>query len=70
MTANVQHIVEQRRLLRNSHCLSASSDSLYLRFKTDNLSSRYPCKHTNFTIPFQERHFPIPLRHEEKQQVY
>jgi len=28
MTTNVQYTVEHKRLLRNSHCLSASSDSL------------------------------------------
>jgi len=28
MTTNVQYTVEHRRLLRNSHCLSASSDSV------------------------------------------
>jgi len=33
MTANVKHTVEQRRLLRNSRCLSDGSDSLYLQFK-------------------------------------
>jgi len=43
MTANVTCTVEQRRLLRNSRCLLAGSDSLsVLAVQTDNLSSLLP----------------------------
>jgi len=67
MTANVQYNVEQRRLLRISHCLTAGSDSLYLQFKSTIWVQNYPRKDTNFTTPLEERHFPMPLRHAEKQ---
>jgi len=70
MTANVKYTVEQRRLLQNSHCLSAASDSLYLQFKPIIWAQSYLRKHTNCTTPLQERYFPIPLRHAEKQQFY
>jgi len=33
MTGNVKYTVEQRRLLRSKHYLSAGSDSLYLQLK-------------------------------------
>jgi len=33
MIAYVKYTGEQRRLLRNSRCLSAGSDSIYLQFK-------------------------------------
>jgi len=33
MAANIEYAVEQRRLLRNSRCLSGGSDALYLQFK-------------------------------------
>jgi len=67
MTANVKYTVEQRTLLRNSHCLSVDSDSIYLQLKPTIWSLSYPHKHTNCTIP---RFKPTPLRHAEKQQVY
>jgi len=69
-TANIQYAVEQQSLLRSSHCLSTSSDSLYLQFKPTIWTQSYPHKHTNFTTSLQESHFPIPLRHAEKQQLY
>jgi len=56
MTGN--DTVEQSRLLRNSHCSSSGSDLLFLQFKPTTWAQRYPRKHTNCTIPFQERHFP------------
>jgi len=62
MAANVEHAVEQRRLLQNSRCLSAGSDSLYLQFKPTIWAQSYPHKHTSCTTPLQERHFPTPLR--------
>jgi len=52
MTANVKHTAdtEQRKLLRNPRCLSAGSDSLYLRFKLTiwaqsyaNIPTALPC---------------------------
>jgi len=45
MTANIKYTVEQRRLLRNSRCLSPGSDSLYLRFNPTIWAQRYPRKH-------------------------
>jgi len=66
MTGN--DIVEQRRLLRNSRCLSSGCDLLYLQFKPTIWAQRYPRKHTNCTNPFQELQrtsFCIPLRHAE-----
>jgi len=69
MTANVQYTVEQRRLLRNSHCLSASSDSFYLQFKPTIWAQSYSRKH-QLHYQLQERHFPTPLRTAEKQQFY
>jgi len=51
MTANVQHTVEQRRLLRISHCLSADCDSLYLQFKPTIWSQSYPHKQTAISLP-------------------
>ena len=53
MTANVQYEVEQRRLLRNSHCLSAISDSLHLQFKLTIGAQSYSRKHTNCTTRFK-----------------
>jgi len=70
MIANVQYTVEHRRLLRKSHCLSAGTDSLYLQFKPTIWAQSFPRKHTNFATPLQECHFPIPLRHAEKQKLY
>jgi len=67
MTANVKYTVERRRLLRNSHCLSVGSDALYLQFKPTMWAQSYPRKHTNCTTPLEERHFPTPLHHAEKQ---
>jgi len=61
MTANIKHAAdtEQRKLLRNSRCLPAGSDSLYLlTVQTDNLSSKlltqtyqlhYPAATTSFS---------------------
>jgi len=57
MTANVTCSIEERRILRNPHCLSSSSDSLYLQFKSTIWALIYPCKHTNCTISLQERTF-------------
>jgi len=68
MTANVTCTVEERRLLRKPHCLSAGSDSLSLKFKPTIWTLSYLRKHTNCTISLQERHFPTPLRHIEKQE--
>jgi len=70
MIANVQYTVEQRSLQRSSHCLSAGSDSLYLQFKPTLWAQSYPRKHTNLTTQLQERNFPMPLRHAEKEQLY
>ena len=70
MTANVTITVEERIFLRNPHCLSAGSDSLYLQFKPTIWTLSYLRKHTNCTISLQERHFPTPLRHIEHQQFY
>ena len=70
MTANVKYTIEQWRLLRNSRCLSAGSDSVHLQFKPIIWARSYPRKHTNCITPLQERHFPTPLRHAEKQQLY
>jgi len=67
MTANVKYTVEQRRLFRNSRCLSTGSDSLYLQFKSIIWAQSYPRKYTNCTNPLQEGRFPTPLRHAEKQ---
>jgi len=66
MTANIKCTVEQRRLLRNSRCLSPGSDSLYLRFNPTIWAQRYPRKHTKCTTSLQERNFPTPLHHAEK----
>jgi len=67
MTANVTITAEERRFLLNPHCLSADWFTL-LAVQTYNLNSSYLRKHTNCTISLQERHFPTPLRHIEKQQ--
>jgi len=47
MTANVKRTVEQKsqNFLRNPHCLSAGSDSLYVQLMSTAL--KYPRKHTN-----------------------
>jgi len=42
MTANVKYTAEQRRLLWNSHCLLAGSDSLYLQFKLTAWAQKLP----------------------------
>jgi len=65
ITANIQYTVEHRTLLRNSHCLSAGSDSLYLQFKPTIWTQSYPRKH-NFATRLQERHILTTLRHTEK----
>ena len=70
MTANVKYTVEQRRLLQNSHCLSAASDSLYLQFKPIIWAQSYLRKHTNCTTPLQERYFPIPLLNTKIEKSY
>jgi len=70
MTANINHSVEQKKLLRNSRYLSSGSDSLYLQFKPTTWAQSYPRKHTNYNTPLQKRHFPTPLRHAEKQPLY
>jgi len=62
LTANVKYAVEQR-LLRNSNCLWASSDSLYLQFKPTICAQSHPCNRILRTIRLQERHFPAPLCH-------
>jgi len=64
---NKKYTAEQTR---NSHCLSADSDSLYLQFKATIWAQSYPCKHTNCIKQLQERHFPKPLHHAEKQLLY
>jgi len=40
MIANDKYTVEQRRLLRNSRCLSIGSDSLYLQSGPDLTDAR------------------------------
>ena len=70
MTSNVACTVDQRRLPRIPHCLSASSDSLYLQLNPTIWTISYLRKPTNCTISLQEWHFPAPLRHIEKQQFY
>jgi len=70
MTANVRCTVEQRRLSRNSRCVSAGFDSLFLQFKPTIWAQSYLWKHTNCTTPLQERRFPTSLRHAEKQPLY
>jgi len=65
MTASVEYTVEQMKLLRYSHCLSAGSDLFYLQFKLTIRAQSY--SRTNFTPPLQESLFPAPLRHAEKQ---
>jgi len=72
MAANVKYTTdtEQRKLLRNSRCLSAGSDSFYLQFKLTIWAQSYSRKHTNCTTLLQQRHFPTPLRHAEKQLLY
>ena len=54
----------------SSHCLLASSDSLYLLFKLTIWTLRYQRKRTNSTISFDEQCFPTSLCHIEKQQFY
>jgi len=56
--------------LRKPRCLSAGSYSLYLQLKPTIWAQGYPRKYTNCTTPFEEGHFPAPLRHAEKQQLY
>jgi len=41
ITANITCTVEERRLLRNPHYLSAGSDSLHLQFKPTNWTLSY-----------------------------
>jgi len=41
MTTNITFTDEVRRLLRNTHCLSVSSDSLNLQFKSTNWTLSY-----------------------------
>jgi len=48
MTASVKYIIEQRRLQRNSRCLSADSDSLYLQFNSNRQSE---LKFTHANVP-------------------
>jgi len=67
VTAKVTCTDEARRLPRNTHCLLAGSDSLYLQLKPAIWTLSYLRKRTNCTISLQERHFPGPLRHIEKQ---
>jgi len=50
--------------------ISAGSYSLYLQFKLTIWAQNYPRKHINCTTPIQERHYPRPLRHAEKQPLY
>jgi len=64
MTANTKYAVERKRLLQNSCCLSAGSDSLYLQLKPTIRAQSYPPKHTNCTTALQQRYFPTPLRHD------
>jgi len=59
MTENVKYTVEQRRLLRNSRWLLASSDSLYLQFKLTIWAQSYLGKHTNCTIRTVARKWSI-----------
>jgi len=55
---------------RKPRCLSAGSYSLYVQLKPTIWTQSYPRKYTNCTTPLQERHFPAPWRHAEKQQLY
>jgi len=41
-----------------------------LAVETYNLSSKLPTQTHQMRYPLQERHFPAPLRHAEKQQLY
>jgi len=71
MTAN--YTVEQRRLLRNSRCVSPGSDSLYLQFKPTFWAQSYPRKHTDYiTAPSRTLFSEIPtaLRYADKQPLY
>ena len=70
MIVNVTCTVEERRLLRNPHCLLAGSGSLYLQVEPTIWTLSYPRKHTKCTISLQEWHFPPLLGHIEKQQFY
>jgi len=45
MSVDAKYTVEQRRRLRNSHCLSAGSDFLYLQFKP--MHSELKATHAN-----------------------
>jgi len=46
--------LQESNLLRSPHCLSASSDSLYLQFKPTICALNYPrCEHTNCAIRFK-----------------
>jgi len=42
----------------------------WLLFETYNLSSKLPTQTHQMRYPLQERHFPAPLSHAEKQQLY
>ena len=55
---------------RKPCCLSAGSYSLYLQMKPTIWAQSCPWKYTNCTTSLQERHFPAPLRHTKKQQLY
>jgi len=48
---------KESNFLRNPHCLSPGSDSLYLRFKLTIWALNYPRKHTNYATSLQKRHF-------------
>ena len=44
--------------------------SALLAVQTDNLSSKLPTKIHQLHYPASRGHFPAPLRHAEKQQLY
>jgi len=44
--------------------------STLLAVQTEIWAQSYPRKYTNCTAPLQRSHFPAPLRHAEKQQLY
>jgi len=69
ITANVKYTVEQRRLLRNSCCLSAGSDSLYLQFKPT-IWAKFTHANTPTALPCFKNVSLTPLRYAEKQLLY
>jgi len=63
LTAVILSIPLNKDYLWNSHCLWASSDSLYFQFKPTICTQSHPRNRTIRTTPLHERHFPPPLCH-------